>query len=161
MEYKTGLPLDKDIRDSQEHMNDQEAIHGTWTIDKDPAKYANKKEVQKSEGKEIQFDQKVQTEVDVRSDPPFNSHEGYETRYMNPSEDKDIVEYKTDNALDSDIISTQAHYKDQQTKQSHDFDPTKFLAQTQEDNIDEAISQALPQALSTFELAPQTSVPNA
>lgn len=92
----------------------------------------------------------------MRSDPPFNSHEGYETRYMNPSDPKDIVEYKTDNALDSDIVATQAHYKAQQTKQDHDFDPTKFLAQTSEDNIEEA----LPQALSTFELAPQTSIPN-
>lgn len=59
VEYKTGLPLDKDIRDSQEHMSSQEAIHGTWTIDKDPAKYANKKQADKTENKEIQFDQKV------------------------------------------------------------------------------------------------------
>jgi len=81
---------------------------------------------------------KLQTEVDVRSDPPMNSHDGYETRYMNPSDDdKDVVEYKTGNALDSDIIATQKHYKASEKTQNHDFDPVKFLAaQTKEDNID-------------------------
>lgn len=37
VEYKTGLPLDKDIRDSQKHLKDQEADKGTWTMEKDPA----------------------------------------------------------------------------------------------------------------------------
>jgi hypothetical protein len=31
---------------------------------------------------------------------------------MNPSDDKDIVKYKTDNALDSDVIATQKHFKE-------------------------------------------------
>jgi len=53
-----------------------------------------------------QKQEKLQTEVDVRSDPAFNSDDGYETRHMNPSDKDDIVEYKTDNAYDSDIIAT-------------------------------------------------------
>jgi len=32
VEYKTGLPLDSDIRDTQGHIESSEATHGTWTI---------------------------------------------------------------------------------------------------------------------------------
>jgi hypothetical protein len=56
---------------------------------------------------------------------------------MNPSDDKDIVKYKTDNALDSDVIATQKHFKEQEKQQDHKFDPVKFLAQTKDiDNGD-------------------------
>lgn len=50
---------------------------------------------------------------------------------MNPSDEKDIVKYNTENPLDPDIISTQSHFKQQEQKQEHQFDPTKFLAQQQ------------------------------
>lgn len=30
VEYKTGLPLDKDIKDTQKHIKDQEKEHGAW-----------------------------------------------------------------------------------------------------------------------------------
>lgn len=38
VEYKTGLPLDQDIRDSQGHLQDQEAVHGTASLNKNAAK---------------------------------------------------------------------------------------------------------------------------
>lgn len=47
VEYKTGLPLDKDIKDTQEHMSDQEAIHGTWNINKEPKDYRGQKNATK------------------------------------------------------------------------------------------------------------------
>lgn len=37
VEYKTGVPLDKDMKDTQKHIADQEKEHGTWTLKKDPA----------------------------------------------------------------------------------------------------------------------------
>ena len=103
--------------------------------------------------KELKDVAKVQAEADMRSDPPFNSDDGYETRYMNPSDDEKIVKYQTDNALDSDIVSTQKHYKDGEKKENHNFDPVKFLVQQKEDNVDEYHSLA--------EFAPQLSRPNA
>jgi len=51
VEYRTGLPLDKDIRDTQEHMADQEAIHGTWNITKEPKDYRGQKNATMSEPK--------------------------------------------------------------------------------------------------------------
>lgn len=159
VQYPVGLPLDKDIRDTQTHLKDQEAEKGTWNMDKDPSKYKKQKaepkkeKKEKKDKKEIKEKTKLQTEADERSDPPFNSDDGYETRYMNPSDDKDIVKYKTDNALDSDVIATQKHFKQQEKEQSHNFDPVKFLAQTKE------IDNGEPQSLS--DMAPQTSYPNA
>lgn len=32
VEYATNVPLDKDIKDSKQHMKEQEAIHGTWNL---------------------------------------------------------------------------------------------------------------------------------
>jgi hypothetical protein len=55
---------------------------------------------------------------------------------MNPSDDKDIVKYKTDNALDSDVIATQKHFKAEEKQQGHNFDPVKFLAQTKDQDMD-------------------------
>ena len=72
---------------------------------------------------------KLQTKVDIRSDPAFNSDDGYETRHMNPSDDKEIVEYPHDLPYDSDIVSTKAHLKDSEEKQGHKLDPIPFLAQ--------------------------------
>jgi len=72
----------------------------------------------------------LQTEADARSDPSYNSDDGYETRYMNPSDEKEIVKYQTDNALDSDVIATQKHFREEEKKTDHKFDPVKFLAQT-------------------------------
>jgi hypothetical protein len=154
VQYPVDLPLDKDIIDSQTHLKDQEADKGAWTMNKEPSAYG-KKPAQKKEKSEVMDKTKLQTEVDVRSDPPHNSDDGYETRYMNPSDPKDIVEYKTDNALDSDIIATQKHYKSSEKTEGHNFDPVKFLAQTKEDNFD--VASADPQSLS--DLAPQISIP--
>jgi len=52
VQYPVGLPLDKDIRDSQTHLKDQEAEKGTWTMDKEPSKYKKQKPEQKKEKKE-------------------------------------------------------------------------------------------------------------
>lgn len=74
---------------------------------------------------------------------------------MNPSDDKEIVKYKTDNALDADIIATQKHVKEQEGQQGHKFDPVKFLAQTKEQDMDYGETQSLG------EFAPQYTMPNA
>lgn len=134
VEYKTGLPLDKDIRDTQSHMADQEAVHGTWTMDKEPKNY--KKEA-KTEEKMIKEKSKLQTTVDLRSDPAFNSDDGYETRYMNPSEKEKIIQYPHDLAYDSDVIATQAHIKEGESNLGHKFDPVPFLAVQQKYDSDE------------------------
>ena len=55
---------------------------------------------------------------------------------MNPADDKEIVKYKTDNALDSDVIATQKHFKAEEKQQGHSFDPVKFLAQTKDQDMD-------------------------
>lgn len=68
---------------------------------------------------------RLQTKVDVQSDPAFNSDDGYETRHANPSDEKEIVEYKTGLPYDSDIATTQKNIKDAGGK----FDPIPFLAQ--------------------------------
>jgi hypothetical protein len=39
VQYPVDLPLDKDIRDSQTHLKDQEADKGTWTMNKEPSAY--------------------------------------------------------------------------------------------------------------------------
>lgn len=40
VKYPTGLPLDKDIRDSQSNLKDTEAKMGPFNINKDPSKYS-------------------------------------------------------------------------------------------------------------------------
>lgn len=88
VEYKTGLPLDKDIRDTQTHISDQEKEQGhTLKMGSDAQKSEPKKDIKDKT--------KLQTNVDVRSDPAFNSDDGYETRYSLPSDPKEIVQYKT------------------------------------------------------------------
>ena len=154
VEYKTGLPLDKDIRDTQSHMADQEAIHGTWTMDKEPKNYRGQKndnkpepktaqqkpeqkKEAKTEEKPIKEKTKLQTTVDLRSDPAFNSDDGYETRYMNPSDKEKIIQYPHDLAYDSDVIATQAHIKGSESNLGHKFDPVPFLAVQQKYDSDE------------------------
>jgi hypothetical protein len=124
VEYKTGLPLDKDIRDTQEHIRDQEAEHGAWTLGKEPSEYRGQRH-----GRRAKNGQRLQTQVDVWSDPAFNSDDGYETRHMNPSDEKEIVKYKTDLPYDSDIATTQKNLKDMETREDHKFDPIPYLAQ--------------------------------
>lgn len=55
----------------------------------------------------------------MRSDPAFNSDDGYETRHMNPSDDKDIVKYQTDLPYDEDIQNTKTHIKAVESKEGH------------------------------------------
>lgn len=134
VEYRTGLPLDKDIRDTQQHMKDQEAEHGTWTLKKEPSDYRGQMRHSRRKGRNMQnrhFKEKskLQTQVDVWSDPAFNSDDGYETRHMNPSDEKEIVEYKTNLPYDSDIVTSQKNLKDMESKESHKLDPIPFLAQ--------------------------------
>lgn len=134
VEYPTNLPLDKDIRDSQSNLKDQEAEHGTWNINKDESfkKTAPKKEQQEPKDKT-----KLQTAVDVRSDPAYNSDDGYETRYMNPTDEKEIVKYKTDLPYDSDIVTTKANLKKSEDTEGHKLDPIPFLeVQESQENMD-------------------------
>lgn len=89
---------------------------GPFKINKDPSNYEKKPiaktEKKEKQGKKVKQDNiKLQTDLDVGSDPSFNSHDGYETRYMNPSDEKDIVKYNTENSMDPDIVATQAHIK--------------------------------------------------
>jgi hypothetical protein len=69
----------------------------------------------------------------VRSDPAYNSDDGYETRYCNPSDPEEEAHYKTDNAYDSDVISTQAHLKQAESDKDHKLNPIKFLTQQEAD----------------------------
>lgn len=108
------------------------------------------------EKKDIKDKTKLQTAVDVRSDPAYNSDEGYETRFMNPSDEKDIVKYKTDLPYDGDIIDTKAHLKESESTQGHKLDPIPFLAQTKEQDVPVAQQQDY-QSLNEY---PQTSRPS-
>lgn len=91
---------------------------------------------------------------------------------MNPSDDKDIVKYKTDNALDSDVIATQKHFKAEEKQQGHSFDPVKFLAQTKDQDMDYENAEQMAQheqmanedpaaALGELASAPQSAPPTA
>jgi len=68
--------------------------------------------------------------VQQKSDPAFNSAEGYETGHSQPCKDcdQDIVKYKTDLPYDADVTSTQAHYKAQEADRGgqFNFDPEPF-----------------------------------
>jgi len=66
-----------------------------------------------AEAEHGKWDLNVQVDNDihktVKSDPPFNSHSGYETRHSNPTDPDPAttVEYNFDPKLDHDIISTE------------------------------------------------------
>lgn len=101
--------------------------------------------------------------VDVRSDPAYNSDDGYETRHCNPSDEKDIVKYKTDLPYDSDIQDSQKHLKEMEGKESHKLDPIPYLTvQTKDQDVQEA--QALADLARASEalnadMIPQTAAP--
>lgn len=102
--------------------------------------------------------------VDMRSDPAYNSDDGYETRHMNPSDEKEIVKYKTDLPYDSDIQDSQKHLKQMESQESHKLDPVPYLTvQTKDQDIQEAQALAdierAQEALRLSDVAPQASVP--
>lgn len=107
-------------------------------------KKPEQKKEAKTEEKAIKEKSKLQTTADLQSDPAFNSDDGYETRYMNPSDKEKIIQYPHDLAYDSDVISTQAHIKAGETELGHKFDPVPFLAVQQKYDSDETQDAQAP-----------------
>lgn len=122
-------------------------------MDKEPSAFRGQKteanKVIKPVQGEITEKNKLQTMVDVRSDPAYNSDDGYETRHSNPSDDKEIVKYQTDLPYDSDIADSQKHLKEMEKKEGHKLDPIPYLTvQTKDQDGQEAM--ALPELASAF-----------
>ena len=71
VEYKTGLPLDQDIQDTQGHLQDQQAKMGDAGFNKKTSKSTEVKIGLKDKAK-------LQTSYDVRSDPYYENDDDYD-----------------------------------------------------------------------------------